>query len=176
MYPSAIFNPTRDTVVERVLTASSSASSQDPSGLGPSNAMIIEFGPAQGGENSAVKISSAGLITFNEEGFYRAKTTLSFGRVGNPGTSELLFRVVVQGVAQSGRTIAQKIASGDVLAVYELDSWISIPAGTSFHFEIMRDSSGNNSGGLLAGTVTSDPGAWNDAPCATILIDRPINR
>ena len=171
LYP---FNPTKDTLVQRVLTASSLASSQNPTGLGPSNASQIEFGTAQGSINDPVMIDSDGLITVNEAGFYRAKITLVFGRDTNPGTSELLFRVRVNGV-QSGISIPQKISSADVLTVYELDSWFSPPAGTEFAFDIMRDSSGNDSGGLLAGTVTADPGAWNDSPCCTLLIDRPIN-
>ena len=171
LYP---FNPTKDTLVQRVLTASSAASSQNPTGLGPSNASQIEFGAAQGSITDPVMIDADGVITINETGFYRAKITLVFGRVDNPGAALLLFRVRANGV-QSGISIPQKIHSSNVLTVYELDSWVSAPGGTVFAFDIMRDSSGNDSGGLLAGTVTADPGAWNDAPCCTLLIDRPIN-
>lgn len=171
LYP---FNPTKDTVIERVLTASSMATEQNPAGLGPSNAMQIEFGDGQGTISDPVMLTTAGEITLNETGFYRAKVTLVFGRDNNPGTSELLFRVRANGV-QSGISVPQKISSADVLTVYELDAWVSAPAGTTFAFDVMRDSSGNNSGGLLAGTVTAEAGSWNPAPCATILIDRPTN-
>ncbi|MBL4613244.1 MAG: hypothetical protein JKY91_05815 [Emcibacter sp.] len=177
MYPAPAgkFKPSKDTIVERVLTAFSLASAQNPTaGGGPSNAIQIEFGAAQNGVNDPVMIDVDGTITINEGGFYRAKVTLVHGRITNPGTSELLFRVLVNG-AQSGISVPQKISGADVLAVYELDAWVSAPSGTAFKFEVMRDSSGNDSGGLIAGTVTADPGAWNPAPCATILIDRPTN-
>jgi hypothetical protein len=171
LYP---FNPTTDTVIQRVLTASSAATTQNPTGLGPSNAIQIEFGTGQGSIIDPVMITTAGEITLNETGFYRAKVTLVFGRDSNPGASELLFRVRANGV-QSGISVPQKISSADVLTVYELDAWVSAPGGTVFAFDVMRDSSGNDSGGLLAGTVTAEAGSWNAAPCATILIDRPTN-
>ena len=175
MYPTSKFKPSRDTVVERVLTANSVDSEQNPTGLGPSNSVLINMGPAQGDSESVIQLFADGTIIFNVAGFYRAKLTLTFGRVTNPGVAEILFRVMIDGLGQSGRTVSQKISTANLLSTYELDAWVTVAEGTKIQFEIMRDSSGNNSGGLLAGTVTNDSGAWNPAPCATLLIDRPTN-
>ena len=176
MYPinGDIFNPGTNIKTQRIFTAQSTALSQDPTGLGPSNAIPVEFGPAQGDSSDRIMMDANGMITVNKEELYRIRITLVFGRVGNPGVSELLFRITANGT-QLGITVPQKISSGNVLNVYEFDSITSIPAGAAFVFEIMRDSSGNDSGGLVAGLVTADPGAWNDAPCARIFIDRFYN-
>ena len=160
-----------DATIERLLNATSVASNQDPTGIGPSNAIQIEFGPAQFGPSDPVQIDVNGTITFNETGLYRVKSAAQIGRTGAAGVSELLLRVKVNG-AQSGRTIAAKLENANSIMPFIDEAWLNIPSGTVIVYEIMRDASGNNSGGLVGQDVTVVAGSWNQDVCEELRIER----
>jgi hypothetical protein len=99
---------------------------------------------------------------------------LQFGRSGSSGTSELLFRVLTNGV-QAGRSVAAKISNANDEQYFENDNWVNIPAGLVITFEVMRDDAGNNSGGLIAYEPTDEGvGTWNNAPSAALRLERWI--
>lgn len=166
------FNPTTDMQVERLFDGLSVAAEQNPTGTGFANAAQIEFGPAQGGVSEAFTLGSDGTMTINETGTYRIKVALQFGRIGAAGTSVLFFRVVVNGV-QAGRSVGTKLLNSNTLFYFENDNWVNISAGTVIHFEVMRDSSGNDSGGLVAqDPVDEGAGTWIGAPTAALRLER----
>ena len=168
------FNPTTDITIERVLEAVSLATSQEPTGLGIANAIKLEFGAAQFTGGDPVMIDVNGQVTFNDTGLYRVKSIFQFGRTGASGTSEVLFRLLVNGV-QLGRSVGVKLGNSDDLDYIDIDNWFNVPAGTTLDTEIMRDNVGNNSGGVFKTTPTDEgAGTWGVVPCTVLRIERWI--
>jgi len=166
------FDPTTDIVIERVLEAISLAADQEPTGLGIANAIQVEFGAAQFTGSDPVSMDINGTVTFNEAGMYRVKSVFQFGRTGQSGTSELLFRLLVNDV-QLGRSVGVKLGNADVLQYIDIDNWFNVPAGTTLITEIMRDNSGNDSGGIFRTTPANEgAGTWGDVPCTILRIER----
>lgn len=170
--PESPFNATTDISVDRVLEAISLAVSQEPTGLGIANAVQVEFGAAQFTGSDPVSMDVNGAVTFNQGGMYRVKSVFQFGRTGASGTSELLFRLLVNGV-QLGRSVGVKLGNSDDLDYIDIDNWFNVPAGTILTTEIMRDPGGNNSGGIFKTTPTNEgAGTWSDVPCTILRIER----
>ena len=155
-----------------MLEAVSLATSQEPTGLGIANAIKLEFGAAQFTGGDPVMIDVNGQVTFNDTGLYRVKSIFQFGRTGASGTSEVLFRLLVDGV-QLGRSVGVKLGNSDDLDYIDIDNWFNVPAGTTLDTEIMRDNVGNDSGGVFKTTPTDEgAGTWNDVPCTVLRIER----
>ena len=155
-----------------LITGTSLAASQEPTGTGIANAIDVEFGAAQGTGSDPVQLDANGLVTFNDAGLYSINVIFQFGRTGSNGTSELLFRFLLDGV-QLGRSIGAKLGNPDTLDYIEIDAWINFAEGQTLSTQIMRDDSGSDSGGLFQ-TVPTDEGAgtWNNIPSAVINIER----
>ena len=159
---------------ELMLNATSVSASQSPSGVDVP--MTIEYGAAQNGASDPVEIDVNGNITFNETGSYGIAIALQFGRTGASGTSEVVFRSMVDiggggTFFQAGDSIATFIGNSNDLQLIQVFLPVTIPvAGTILRQEIIRDSNGHNSGGLfqymptLAGVLA--------APSASIIIFR----
>lgn len=148
-----------------VLVAQSTVT-QTPSGLDVP--LQVSFGAAQGTSGDAVMISSAGLITFNQPGLYLINGYGSVERQGSSGgTAIVLFRFLVNGTAVSSPK-AFHLDSPNVGSPYEITFPINITtAGTTASFEIMRDSSGVNHGGLYPHT---NLGGWGNTPSTEVNI------
>ena len=146
--------------------AAQSTVTQAPSAL--NTALQVSFGAAQGASGDAVMIDAAGLITFNEPGLYLLNGYGSVERQGSSsGVAILLFRFLVNG-AQSGSVTAFHIDTVGVSTPYEITFPINITtAGTTASFEIMRDSSGVNAGGLYPHT---NLGGWSNVPSSRVNI------
>lgn len=146
--------------------AAQSTVTQAPSAL--NTALQVTFGSAQGTSGDAVMISSGGLITFNETGLYLINGYGSVERQGSSGgTAILLFRFLVNGT-QAGSVKAFHLDTPNVSTPYEITFPINITtAGTTASFEIMRDSSGTNAGGLYPHT---NLGGWSNVPSAEVNI------
>jgi len=158
--------------VDRLFDALSTASEQNPTGLGVTNSKLVEFGSAQGSPVEDFMLDVNGRLTINTSGTYRIKIALQFGRSGSAGTSVLLFRVKVNGV-QAGRSVVAKLTNANTIHYFENDNWVNIPAGTFIEFELMRDLSGHNSGGLVSLAPTNEGGlTWQTAPTAALRVER----
>lgn len=166
------FNPTTDMAIERIIEGVSAATDQQPTSTGIANAINVEFGPAIGSGSDPVQIDVNGQVTFNKGGLYRIKVAFQFGRTGSSGTSQILFRFLVAGV-QLGRTVGIKLGNADDLRYIDIDNWFNVSDGVTLVTQVMRDNSGNNSGGLFQ-TLPTDEGAstWNDVPSALMRIER----
>ncbi|WP_373445769.1 hypothetical protein [Salmonella enterica] len=147
-----------------VLRASSTVA-QAPTAV--DSALQLTFGAAQGTASNPVMINAAGLVTFNVAGNYAVRIKLQQGRTGSTGTSILLSRILLNGT-QYGFPAAVKMENPNVIAVTESRVVLDVTAGATFSVQIMRDSFGNNSGGVVpqAATVT----AWGTAPSTLLVI------
>lgn len=147
-----------------VLRASSTVA-QAPTAV--DTALQLTFGAAQGTASDPVMINAAGLVTFNVAGNYAVRIKLQQGRTGSTGTSILLSRILLNGT-QYGSPAAVKMENPNVIAVTESRVVLDVTAGATFSVQIMRDSSGNNSGGVVpqAATVT----AWGTSPSTLLVI------
>lgn len=175
-FPSVVdtFNPTTDINIERILDGESTLAMQEPTGVGPANAIRINFGPAVNTVADPANLLANGQLQINVAGLYHIKISLQFGRTGTGGTSILLFRVASGGV-QLGRSVYAKIANENTDRYFENDTWAFFPAGFILDAEIMRDSAGTDSGGLFRFVPTAAGGAeWNAAPSAAIRVERWI--
>ena len=146
--------------------AATSTVNQTPSGL--DSPLQVSFGAAQGTSGDAVMIDANGLITFNQTGLYLINGYGNIERQGSSGSVTVtLFRFLVNGV-QSSSTKGVELDSTGVMFPYEITIPINITtAGTTMSFEIMRDSSGVNNGGLYTHTSL---GGWSNVPSAEISI------
>jgi len=148
----------------QVLNASSTVS-QNPSGT--NNPLQVSFGAAQGTGSDPVMIDAAGTVTFNETGLYLVNGMGNIHRAGPSGIALLLFRGLVNG-SQVGIIKGFELDTADVMMPYEITIPFSVAvAGTTFAFQIMRDSSGADDGGLIP-QVTAGP--WDDIPSANMQI------
>jgi hypothetical protein len=125
----------------------------------------VSFGAAQ--SNVDVSLAVDGTVTFNTGGVYFIN---AFGSVerqgGSGGVAILLFRVLVNGV-QVSTTKGFHLDSINLDIPYEVTIPFKAQAGDSLRFQIMRDSSGVNQGGLYGHTVL---GGWPNVPSSQIQI------
>tara|TARA_R110002020_G_scaffold62221_3_gene166802 strand:- start:2135 stop:3661 length:1527 start_codon:yes stop_codon:yes gene_type:complete len=149
--------------LERILRGAS-YSAQNPAGK--DTPLQIEFGAAQ-----SPLLDVNGTFTPAEDGQYRVKFFLQYGRSGSGNVSWMLFYLELDGL-QIGDTALAKLdgANDDVPA--EFNFAIDMTAGQELKAYVLRDSQGNNSGGLISETPTI---AINDIPSAVITIERIKN-
>jgi|AOAMet_66_BLW_10_1038536.scaffolds.fasta_scaffold05698_1 hypothetical protein len=124
-------------------------------------ALQVEFGADNQSVN--VEILSSGNISFVTAGNYLVNTFISVSKETNPGIySVFAFRALINGV-QVGDPKVFKISEENLLIPYELTVPIVAAQGDILTYEIIRDSSGDNSGRLegatLLGWVGNTPSA-----------------
>ena len=138
---------------------------QTPSGL--DTPLQVTFGIAQGTGTDPVMVDALGNITFNESGIYLFNGYANFGRGGlSGGVAVVAFRALLNGV-QAGVTKVVEIKDADDLVPYDLTLPINATAGDVLTWEIMRDSSGVDQGGLYAHTLL---GGWGNVPSVSVSI------
>lgn len=150
-----------------LLTGRSVSPAQNPSGL--DNPLQIEFGPAQGGALDVAQLDVNGGLKVNESGVYYITITLQTGRTGGAGTSLLFGRILVNG-AQMGGSVSAELQNSNIIIPLQFDVFFPLPAGAVVTVELYRDSSGNNSGGLIESVPTLVD--WEHAETATIQVSR----
>jgi hypothetical protein len=148
----------------QVLNATSFVT-QAPSAL--NTPLIVSFGAAQGGPSTDVQLDSFGKLIFNKAGLYIINFAISVERIGSSGgVSVLLLREVLNGV-QTSSTKGFQLDTPGIDIPYELTIPLQANQGDILQFEIMRDSSGVNQGGLYGHTVL---GGWPNVPPAHVEI------
>ena len=158
--------------METLLYSESIMPAQNPSGLGPSNAIAINFGPDPIALDD-VGLEVDGWVKFRNVNPYVLTVGVQFGRAGgNSGESEILFRMVDDMGNQVGKSVNYLIDDVKTNQYLEVTRFITPEAMTSIKFEIMRDSNGNDSGGLIRYRATGDPNMWAQAPTASITIQK----
>jgi len=161
------FDPS-ELVVETLISAQSVAASQEPSAV--DTPIQLEFGPAINTGSDDIQLLADGTLQVNVAGTYHIDIVGQYGRTSGAGTSIILVRSLVNGTQVSAASIAAKIDDADTLMPYETRSWATLPAGTLLTYELVRDSAGNNSGGLFRTAPTL--GGWAPAPSISITVTR----
>lgn len=138
---------------------------QEPSGL--DSPLQVTFGAAQGTATDPVMLDALGSITFNQGGLYLFNGYANFERQGSSGgISVTLFRALINGV-QSGPTKGVELSGTGIMFPYELTLPIQVSAGDVLTWEILRDSSGVDAGGLY---IHTNSGPWSNVPSADVNI------
>ena len=148
---------------ETILRGASFAT-QDPVAL--DTPLQIEFGAAQ-----PPVLDLVGTFIAPDDGQYEIHYFLQYGRTGAGGVSWLLFYVELDGF-QVGDTALAKLDGANDDVPMQSDFTIDLLAGQEVKAYIVRDSQGNNSGGLMTETPTT---AINGVPSATITVERVKN-
>jgi len=138
---------------------------QEPSGL--DSPLQVTFGAAQKAASDPVMLDALGNITFNQAGLYLFNGYGNFERQGSSGgVTVTLFRALLNGV-QTGPTKGVELSGTGIMFPYELTLPIQVSAGDVLTWEIMRDSSGVNAGGLY---IHTNSGPWSNVPSSDIRI------
>lgn len=150
--------------VTNVLNATDT-NNQTPSGL--DTPLQVLFGIAQGTGTDPVMVDVSGNITFNESGIYLFNGYANFERQGSSGGNAVIaFRALLNGV-QAGVTKMVELKDVGTGVPYDLTLPINATAGDVLTWEIMRDSSGVDQGGLYAHTIL---GGWSNVPSVSVSI------
>ncbi len=129
----------------------------------------VLFGSAQKAATDPVMLNAAGLVTFNATGTYAVRIKLQHSRTSATGISLMYSRILVNGVGYGSPQIV-RIDNASATFITESRVVIAASAGTTLTAQIMRDSTGANSGGLVPFTPTVT--AWGTAPSALLVISR----
>lgn len=111
--------------------------------------------------NTDITINSAGTITLNTSGVYFLTFNLNFGRTGVTGVAILAARLLLNDV-QFGFTQHAAIDTSANITPGQFNIHRAFNAGDVLKVELIRDSAGNNDGGLIARNITL--GTWADGP------------
>lgn len=150
--------------VERALEAPSFID-QDPPGLGITTQVTL--GDAQ--TTPFFDVDALGNITCLATDEYTFRVRLGFGREGAAGESQLYVRFLVNGTPTNYSVVAildnQRI---EIPATFE--GSFAVTAGDVLTVEMIRDTDGDDSGGLRAGIPTV--AGWNPSPSALVTATR----
>lgn len=151
-------------IAQNVLSAGSLVD-QEPTGLGV--ALQISFGAAQ--TTTEFDLSAAGDIECLVADEYTIRCKFTAGRDGAAGESQLYVRGLVNGT-QVGDSSHVIVDDQRIEIPFDIEFTLSLTAGDVVTFEIIRDTDGNDSGGLTAGNP--EVAGWNGSPSARIQITR----
>jgi len=138
---------------------------QNPSAV--DTPLQVTFGPAH--STTEFDISAAGAITCNVTGSYELKFNYRFARTSGTGTAILVLRYLINGTAAGAPITCELTGAGDVIP-YSASVPTALTAGAILTVEILRDSSGNNDGGLAPFTPTL--AGWGAVGSAQVTIDK----
>lgn len=158
--PSSLVNITLSSILESVSNASQAPASTD-------TPLQINFGA--GGANSDVSIAAGGTVTFLTSGVFAVTFNLNLGRTGTTGVATILARLLVNDTP-TGFVQASRIDTS--ANTHPINAMIlrNFSVNDTVKVQIIRDSGGNNDGGL----ITIDPvlAGWNNSPSAAIRIQK----
>jgi hypothetical protein len=126
----------------------------------------ISFGAAQPG--AIVDLDASGVMEIGEDGQYEFSFTFQYGRSGSGGIAWIFFRLLVNGT-QVGTSPFAKLENVNADFPSEFNNTLDLIDGDLVTVELVRDSRGNNSGGLLMETPLV---GWNPSPSASVSVKR----
>jgi hypothetical protein len=150
----------------KVETAFESASvvDQNPTGLGV--ALQVTFG----GALNTPYFSDDGLgnITCLASDEYTIRIRVGIGRENSETEAKIYLRALINGVSTPYTAVAI-IDNSRIEIPATFESTVPLQANDVLTFEVIRDTDGDNSGGLRAGTPVVN---WNSSPSALLIITR----
>lgn len=156
-----------DEIAQVVVLSSESYITQEPVAL--DTPIQLTLGPVTGTPSDAAMVDAAGNITINQAGTYRITAGFQFGRVGGAATATIVSRGLING-AQAGNSVYTELDNSHDKIPVRISGNIPFSAGDVFTVEVMRDSLGNNAGGVF----TFDPTLpdWAPSPSCFVEITR----
>lgn len=148
-----------------VLYGYSTATSQNPSAQGV--AMQVEFGTSQ--TTTDVTLATDGTLTFNTAGYFMVTVFYRFGRTSSSGTSIMFNRMLYNGAQLRNSNSIYMSDATDVFP-YSYSYPVVAAIGDVLTFQILRDTSGSDYGGLMQASPSLS--GWNVAPTASILVSK----
>jgi len=149
----------------KVILGSSTSSTQAPSAV--DSAIKIEFGTAQ--STTDVDLAVDGTITFNTAGYYAVDAVMKVGRVSSSGDAIVLVRPMYNG-SQFRPSAHFKMSNNDYTQTHNEFLMFEATAGDTLYFELVRDSSGVNNGGLFS--LSPSTSGWQTSPTAQVVIHK----
>jgi hypothetical protein len=127
----------------------------------------LSFGSAQNDITDDVMIDSNGTVTFNTAGQYRFDMNAQYGRTNANNVSLIFYRFLINDT-QEKPSLCAKLDNANIVIPYFVTCTFDVSAGDTLKMEIMRDSSGDNSGGVY----TFDPvlAGWENAASTCIRV------
>ena len=148
-----------------LVLSASETNNQLPTGL--DTPLQVTFGAAQNTSSDPVSLDANGVVTFNQAGLYLFTGYANFERQGSSGgVSVTLFRPLLNSV-QADVTKMVELKEPGVAIPYEVAVPLTVSEGDTLTYEILRDSSGVDQGGLYAHVNSS---SWDDVPAVSIKI------
>ena len=144
-----------------VLVASS-LTDQQPAGLG--TPLQIEYGAAQGTATDPLSLRADGTVDINESAAYEFITTYSVSRPSAVGLALIFLRFRVNTV-QVGNPVGIEIDDNNMTISTGINFIGNFTAGDVLTTEIIRDSGGVDSGGLVSHVSTD---GWGNSPSAAV--------
>lgn len=138
---------------------------QEPDGT--DNPLQVTFGPLQ--NVPEFSLSAAGLVTCLIAGSYNFVIKLEFGRATNPGVAIVVARFLFNGFPIGGVISATLPTISTVIPSSFLGT-VPLSVGDTLAMELLRDSAGNDSGGLYPLDVTL--AGWASSSSTSLVITR----
>jgi hypothetical protein len=142
---------------------------QNPTGLGDAGKIQITFGPPQTTNDFDLDADGQFTTLVADEYYFQGK--FEMGRDGQAGQSQLYLRALVNGV-QFGYSTHLIVDSPKIEAPVSFTGYSALKVDDVITFELMRDSDGDDSGGLTVG-ISQEP-SWTFSPSARALITRNV--
>lgn len=161
---SAAFLPAVGITSTEFMDQFSVATSQQPSGT--DTPLQIEFGAEKLG-TGFIDLATNGTFTVIKTATYAFAFTFNIGRDSGVGTANLFLRGLINGV-QDGPSLGISMDSAATIQVVRSRGTRALTAGDVVKIELIRDSSGNDDGGLFL--IDPTPATWNSAPTASVTL------
>lgn len=158
--PSTLSNINVNSILEGQSLVAQNPSTED-------TPLQVTFGSL--GSNSNVSIASTGLVTILATGLYFITLNLNFGRSTDTDIALLFSRMYVNDAA-IGFVQSCKLNASTETASINQSFLRAFTANDVFKVEIMRDSTGENDGGLVS--LNPELTGWANSPSAAIRIQK----
>ena len=129
----------------------------------------VTFGGAQ--TVTELDLDAAGNLTCLVAGWYTFLWNIRFTRTSGTGVAHLLFRVLINGT-QVGNSISSNLASASDVIPFSVSAGLDLAVNDVITAEILRDSAGNDDGGLA--NFVPVLGTWVGSPSADLRIDKTV--
>ncbi len=153
-----------DRVSVIVVAVGSHAADQGPTATDTSHQVLFGAGGTITGD---MTINADGSVTCGTTGSYLFFTNLTYGRSSGVSFAEIFIRILIDG-AQVGGSGINRFNNADTRLTKSVTFTQNLTAGDVFTMEIVRDSTGDDDGGLFVSNPTA--AGWEDVPSSSIAI------
>ncbi|WPH64805.1 hypothetical protein [Vibrio phage vB_VpaP_SJSY21] len=163
------------TIEQKSVGYFSTTSTQEPSGLGASNSLVLSFGPGGITSDGEFLVGSDGIIErLSGDDQIDMEIILRFTRDTNAGEARMVARLMhaPDGVnfVQLKDTFGAILDSSENLGRETFSLKLNLAEGSKTYVEIARDPAGRDTGGIGTFELTGDLATWAPVPSASLDI------